>query len=106
MSKAPLTCLKCGSLGLSFGLDQVPPHLRSMVRGEVVQVIRPLLICGTCYRVLCSQCAGGGMPRCPYCQEFALMLPECPSTPPPWWQLRRRWRWRRARANWPYPFGF
>jgi hypothetical protein len=104
MTSSPLHCRNCGSIGNPSAIyhlpkEKMPPGLRFRVQKEGVQIRPELVICNTCFRVLCKLCSGGVFRRCPYCQEdSSLLLPGFPATPPPsWWRLKRRWRWWRAK---------
>lgn len=97
MMESRLRCDGCGASAVGHGIENVPPEMRPFIRGEVVVNMRPLGICGNCYAVLCSACARNG--RCSRCSSPFPLLAECPSTPPPWWQLAKRLKWRRVWNN-------
>lgn len=80
MFRSGLRCERCGREGTDYGMENVPPHIKPFIRGEVVIVARPIGICGECYAVLCSDCADNG--RCTECDSPFPLLAECPSTPP------------------------
>jgi len=91
-----LCCDICGVSAVSSGINNVPPEMRPFVYGNV-RVIQPLGICGECYTVVCSACAPNR--HCPKCNSPYPLLAQCPSTPPPWRNLKKRLKWRQVWNN-------
>lgn len=100
MFRSGLRCDKCGRGGTDYGMENVPPHMRPFVRGEVVMVARPIGICGECYAVLCSDCSKNG--KCTECDSPFPLLAECPSVGPPWYKIGKWLKWKRV---WNQQFG-
>lgn len=93
MLGSKLCCDRCGTTAVSQGIENVPAYMQPFVRGDVVNVVRSLGICGECYAVLCSNCASNG--RCSVCNSPFPLLAQCPSTPPPIWKVFKRLKWQK-----------
>ena len=85
-----MKCDICGSVSKIMDKNNAPEYAGSLFQGNTFIATNLMLICGECFTVYCSKCAGDGV--CSVCGCSRSLLDRCPSDPPSLTSAKAKWR--------------